>query len=310
MRIIFMGTPEFAVASLARLLDAEKDIVAVVTAPDKPAGRGQKLKTPAVKVFAEKHRIPVLQPLNLKAPEFLEVLSSYKADLQVVVAFRMLPEVVWNMPRLGTVNLHGSLLPQYRGAAPIHHAIIQGEQQTGVTTFLLQHAIDTGHILLQEKVAIGPDTTTGELHDTLMRVGARILLQTVEAIETGQYTPVPQDSIETGPLKPAPKLIKEETRIDWHQPLDKVYNFIRGLSPFPCAFTTLEGTPLKIYRAEKEVSGEMKQSPGSVSTDGKTYLRFATPNGYIRVKQVQLQGKKAMLIEDFLRGYRWQQALS
>ena len=305
MRIVFLGTPDFAVASLKRLLDAGKNIVAVVTAPDRPAGRGQKLKAPAVKVYAEKHQIPVLQPSKLKAADFLETLRSYHADLQIVVAFRMLPEVVWNMPRLGTVNLHGSLLPQYRGAAPIHHAVMQGETETGVSTFLLQHEIDTGHVLLQERVPIGPDTTTGELHDVLMRVGARVLLQTVESIEQGNIQAIPQDRLSTGPLKEAPKLNKEGTRIDWSKPLDQVYNFIHGLSPYPCAFTTLEGVPLKIYRVEKEAKSPMTVEPGTVLSDGKSYLKFATPQGFILVKQAQLEGKKAMLIEDFLRGYRW-----
>ncbi len=301
MRLIFMGTPDFAVASLAALLDAGCNVVAVITAPDKPSGRGQKLNESAVKKFAVEKGLPVLQPEKLKNPEFLEELRAYRADLQVVVAFRMLPEVVWNMPPKGTINLHGSLLPQYRGAAPINWAVINGETESGVTTFFLKHEIDTGDILFSERVPIGPDQTAGELHDELMHTGDSLLARTVKAIEAGTYTETPQDA--TGDLKHAPKLFKPDMEIDWNRDVHSVYNLIRGLSPYPAAFTTLNHKILKIYRAEYD-EREPGISPGAFLSDGKTYLKFACRNGFICVTDVQYEGKKRMLIEEFLRGVR------
>lgn len=304
MRIIFMGTPEFAVASLAALLDAGEDIAAVVTAPDKPAGRGQKLQQSAVKQYAVAQGIPVLQPEKLRDADFLAALASYGADLQVVVAFRMLPEVVWDMPPLGTVNLHASLLPQYRGAAPINHAVINGETESGVTTFRLQHEIDTGHILFSEKVEIGPEDTAGDLHDRLMDIGAQLLVKTVKAIAAGKISPVPQEQLEAGVmLKHAPKIFKEDCLIDWRRPVDHVYDLIRGLNPYPTAYTVLDGKTLKIFSATKEKT-RVSYAPGTPFTDGRTFLKFACPDGYIAVRELQLEGKKRMDTKSFLRGYR------
>lgn len=296
-----MGTPDFAVASLDALVQANFDVVAVVTAPDKPAGRGQKLNESAVKKYAVEKNIPVLQPEKLKNPEFLEILASYKADLQVVVAFRMLPEVVWNMPPKGTINLHGSLLPQYRGAAPINHAIINGEKESGVTTFFLTHEIDTGNIILSDSVAIADNETAGELHDKLMVVGANLLVKTLKAIEAGEVSEQPQP--QSGDLKHAPKIFKDDCKIDWNNQTQTIYNLIRGLSPYPTAFTFLNDKILKIFKAEIE-----DKEPGIVAggflTDGKTYLKFAAKDGFIKLLDIQYEGKKRMLIEDFLRGMR------
>lgn len=304
MRIIFMGTPEFAVASLAALVGAGYHVVAVVTAPDRPAGRGQKLQQSAVKKYALSQQIPVLQPEKLRDPGFLKSLRSFQADLQVIVAFRMLPEVVWNMPPKGTVNLHASLLPHYRGAAPINHAIINGEHETGVTTFLLQHEIDSGNILFSEKVAINPDDTAGILHDKLMQTGAALLVRTVQAIAQGSAIPVPQDQLMDGsPLKQAPKIFKEDGLIDWNKPVDEVYNLIRGLSPYPTAYTWLDGNVLKIFETRRENVSE-NHMPGAYLTDGKSFLKFACLDGYINVLELQLAGKKRMSIDEFLRGYR------
>lgn len=305
MRIIFMGTPEFAVASLAALLGAGKEIVAVVTAPDKPAGRGRKLHQSAVKQYALAKGLPLLQPEKLRNPDFLAELKALRADLQVVVAFRMLPEAVWNMPARGTVNLHASLLPQYRGAAPINHAIINGEIESGVTTFLLQHEIDTGSILFAEPVAIGPDDTAGDLHDRLMVVGASLLVKTVNAIASGTATPVPQERLAAGQvLRHAPKIFKEDCLIDWDQPVAAVHNLIRGLSPYPTAYTLLDGKTLKLFEAEK-VETTPQHKPGIPYTDGKSFLKFACTNGYISVKALQLEGKKRMDVSEFLKGYRF-----
>ncbi len=305
MRIIFMGTPEFAVASLAALLDAGLDVVAVVTAPDKPAGRGQKIHQSAVKQHALLKGLPVLQPEKLRDTGFLAELRALKADLQVVVAFRMLPEVVWDMPPRGTVNLHASLLPQYRGAAPINHAIINGETESGVTTFLLQHEIDTGHILFAEPVAIGPNDTAGDLHDRLMAVGAELLVRTVNAIASGTAEPVPQRNLVTdGELKHAPKIFKEDCLIDWNQSVAAVHNLIRGLSPYPTAYTVLNGKTLKLFEVEKDETPPQYE-PGAFYTDGKSFLKFACSNGYIVVKTLQLEGKKRMDIIEFLKGYRF-----
>lgn len=300
-----MGTPEFAVESLKSLVESGENVVAVITAPDKPAGRGQKIQQSAVKQYALSEHIPVLQPEKLKDPVFLEELRSYKADLQVVVAFRMLPEVVWNMPPLGTINVHASLLPQYRGAAPINHAIINGETETGVTTFLLQHEIDTGNILLTEKVDIGSTDTAGILHDKLMAAGARTLLKTIEGLKKNTLIPISQADISTAQLKHAPKIFKEDCEIDWNNSTATIYDKIRGLSPYPTAFTLLEGKVLKIFETEKEIiSHDLK--PGTYQTDEKTYLKFTAKDGYIHLRRVQIEGKKKMDIDEFLRGYRFE----
>jgi len=299
-----MGTPEFAVESLKALVESGENVVAVITAPDKPAGRGQKIQQSAVKQYALSRNIPVLQPEKLKNKDFLDELKSYKADLQVVVAFRMLPEAVWNMPALGTINVHASLLPQYRGAAPINHAIINGETETGVTTFLLQHEIDTGNILLAEKVKIEESDNAGVLHDKLMSAGARTLLKTIEGLKQNTLQPIPQADISTDQLKHAPKIFKDDCLIDWDNSTARIYNKIRGLSPYPTAFTHLGGKVLKIFETEKEnVGHDMK--PGTYQTDGKTYLKFATRDGYLRLLSVQIEGKKKIDIVEFLRGYRF-----
>jgi methionyl-tRNA formyltransferase len=304
MKIVFMGTPEFAVASLEALLDAGSEIVGVITAPDKPAGRGQKLSESAVKQYAVSKGLKVLQPEKLKNPEFLAELKALNADLQVVVAFRMLPEVVWSMPAKGTINLHASLLPQYRGAAPINWAIINGEKESGVTTFFLKQEIDTGDVLFMEKITISDDVTAGEYHDRLMNKGAGLLVKTVKAIESGRYTEQPQQQLTNEQeLKHAPKIFKDDCRIDWNQPVDKIYNLIRGLSPYPAAFTQLNGKTYKIYKALKEVTTPDTE-PGSYLTNNKTYLKFACTDGYIYVTDAQLEGKKRMEIEDFLRGIK------
>ena len=308
MRIVFMGTPEFAVASLDALVKAGKKVVAVVTAPDRPAGRGQKLKPSAVKTYAIDNGIPVLQPERLKDPKFIAQLSSLKADLQVVVAFRMLPEIVWDMPPLGTVNLHASLLPHYRGAAPINHVLINGEAETGVTTFLLQHEIDTGNILFAEKVAIGPDETAGELHDKLMEVGAAILVKTVNALEQNSVTPKPQSSFIEGEqkkLKSAPKIFREHCHLDWDQKVDDLHNLIRGLSPYPAAFTELNGKSIKVFRSSKEYADSQNlPAPGMPISDNKTFLKFSAKDGFIHVLELQAEGKKKMEVVDFLRGVK------
>jgi methionyl-tRNA formyltransferase len=299
-----MGTPQFAVASLDALIIAGCDIVAVVTAPDKPAGRGQKVNQSAVKLYADANGIKVLQPEKLKNPEFLAELEALQADLQVVVAFRMLPEVVWNMPPKGTINLHASLLPQYRGAAPINWAIINGEKESGVTTFFLKHDIDTGDILFTEKVTLTGTETAGELHDRLMNKGAGLLVKTVKGIESGRYSEHPQEQLAAGiELKHAPKIFKADCEINFNQPAQRVYNLIRGLSPSPTAYTILNDKVLKIYGATYE-SGNTGVAAGSFTTDNKTYLKFTAEDGFISVTDVQLEGKKRMGIEEFLRGVR------
>lgn len=303
MRIIFMGTPEFAVASLEALIKSGQEIVAVVTAPDKPAGRGQKMNESAVKKFALAHELKVLQPEKLKNPEFLDELKALKADLQVVVAFRMLPEVVWNMPPKGTINLHASLLPQYRGAAPINWAIINGEKKSGVTTFFLKQEIDTGDIIASQKVEITPKMNAGDLHDALMVMGAQLLTQTVKSVESGDYQEKAQDSFEATDLKHAPKIFKEDCKIDWNTDNQQIFNLIRGLSPYPAAFTQFMEKGLKIYTAEKEDT-DPGISAGAFLTDNKTYLKFASKNGFISVKEIQQEGKKRMKIVEFLRGVR------
>ena len=299
-----MGTPQFAVTSLDALIKAGCEIVAVVTAPDKPAGRGQKLTESAVKQYAVENGIKALQPEKLKDPAFLEELKALEADLQVVVAFRMLPEVVWNMPPRGTINLHASLLPQYRGAAPINWVLINGEKESGVTTFFLKHDIDTGDILFTEKVTLTGQETAGDLHDRLMYKGAGLLVKTVKGIESGRYNEHPQSQLAEGvELKHAPKIFKEDCEIDWNLPAESIYNKIRGLSPTPTAYTTLNGKTLKIFKAE--VDNEPPDiPPGSFSTDHKTVLKFAAADGYVRLKELQLEGKKQMDIEQFLRGFK------
>ena len=296
-----MGTPEFAVASLKALLDNGCTIVGVVTAADKPAGRGQKINESAVKTYALERGLKVLQPLKLKDPAFLDDLRSLNADLQVIVAFRMLPEVVWNMPSRGTVNLHASLLPQYRGAAPINWAIINGEKESGVSTFFLKQEIDTGDLLFSECVEIDQKDTAGDLHDKLMKTGSELLVRTVNAIETGDYAE--QSQIFGKDFKIAPKIFKEDCLINWNQPAEKVFNFIRGLSPYPTSYTYLNDKILKIYSAEKELNSTAKQ-PGTFLTDNKTYLKFACADGYISVLEIQLEGKKKMKVDEFLRGVR------
>ncbi len=305
MKIVFMGTPEFAVASLDILVQNNYEIVGVVTVPDKPAGRGQQLQQSAVKKYALEKGLHILQPDKLKSEEFIEELKKLNADLQIVVAFRMLPEVVWDMPPLGTYNLHGSLLPKYRGAAPINWAVINGETESGVTSFKLKHEIDTGNMLFQEKATITKTTTAGELHDTLMQVGAEVILKTVKAIESGNYELKPQDDTQS---IHAPKLFKETCKINWNNTVEKIYNLIRGLSPYPAAFTEFvdknnQTLGIKIFVSEMEESKHTLIA-GTVTSDGKTFLKVACNNGYIYIKELQMAGKKRMLVEEFLRGFK------
>jgi methionyl-tRNA formyltransferase len=304
MRIVFMGTPEFAVTSLDALIKAGCEIVGVVTAPDKPAGRGQKVSESAVKQYAVANCLKVLQPEKLKNEKFLDELKALNADLQVVVAFRMLPEVVWNMPPKGTINLHASLLPQYRGAAPINWAIINGEKESGVTTFFLKQEIDTGDILFTEEIDLTGHETAGELHDRLMYKGAGLLVKTVKAVESGRYTENPQMHLAEGvELKHAPKIFKEDCRIDWNQSAEKVYNLIRGLSPYPTAFTILQEKILKVFGAEYQLT-DTGEEPGEFLTDNRSYLKVAALDGFVNLTDVQLEGKKRMGIVEFLRGVR------
>lgn len=299
LRIIFMGTPEFAVPSLEVLVAHRFNVVAVVTAPDKPQGRGQKIVYSPVKECALKHNIPVLQPTNLKAPEFLDELRSYQANLQIVVAFRMLPEVVWAMPAFGTFNLHASLLPQYRGAAPINWAIIRGERETGVTTFFLKHEIDTGSVIFQEKEPIHDDDNVGTLYERLMARGSQLVLKTVQAIADGNYPSVPQPAdVE---IKHAPKIFKETCRIDWTQPTNDVRNFVRGLSPYPAAWCVLGDKTFKVYRVSI-VHKNQDAQPGAYDTDQKTYLHVRTADGWVALEELQPEGKRSMKIDEFFRG--------
>jgi methionyl-tRNA formyltransferase len=299
LRIIFMGTPEFAVPSLEVLVENKYNVVAVITAPDKPQGRGQKLSASPVKECALKHNIPVLQPTNLKSPEFLEELKSYQANLQIVVAFRMLPEVVWAMPSLGTFNLHASLLPQYRGAAPINWAIINGEKETGATTFFLKHEIDTGSIIYQHREAITDSDTVGTLYERLMNNGAQLVLKTVKAIEAGDYPSVPQP--EGGEIKHAPKIFKETCEILWDKTSEQVRNFVRGLSPYPAAWSMLNGKTFKIYSVSLVNHGENKNA-GEISTDNKNYLYVKTLDGWVSIDEFQPEGKKRMAVQEYFRG--------
>ncbi|MGC1243555.1 MAG: methionyl-tRNA formyltransferase [Chryseosolibacter sp.] len=300
LKIIFMGTPEFAVPSLEVLVQNNINVVAVITAPDKPQGRGQKIVFSPVKDCALHHNIPVLQPTNLKSPEFLDQLRSYQADLQVVVAFRMLPEAVWNMPPLGTFNLHASLLPQYRGAAPINWALINGEMETGVTTFFLRHDIDTGSVIFQEKERIHEDDNAGTLYERLMKKGSALVLKTVQAIQSENYNLTPQP--DNAEIRHAPKIFKETCGINWNQPGHQVRNFVRGLSPYPAAWTIINGKTFKIYKTSLVDWGDRTKNEGEFVTDNKNYLYFKTQDGWMSIEELQPEGKKRMTIQDFFRG--------
>jgi methionyl-tRNA formyltransferase len=310
VRIVFMGTPDFAVESLKALVENGYNIVGVITAPDKPAGRGQQLNESAVKQYAAKQGLRILQPEKLKNPEFIAELESLRADLQVVVAFRMLPEMVWAMPSMGTFNLHGSLLPQYRGAAPLNWAVINGETETGVTTFLLSHEIDTGKIMFQEKTPIAENDTVGDVHDRLMVIGANLVVKTVDSLANGEVEAIDQEKLinEGLQVKHAPKIFKDDCRIDWTRDTESVRNLIRGLSPYPAAWTELihpekkEVLTAKIYAAIRDNSS-LPAAPGILQTDGKKYLRIACPDGWLSITEIQLSGKKRMKTEELLRGF-------
>ncbi len=309
IRIVFMGTPGFAVETLKALVEAEYNVVGVITATDKPAGRGRKIQESEVKKYAVEKGLKVLQPEKLKAPDFIEELKSLKADLQIVVAFRMLPEIVWQMPRIGTFNLHASLLPQYRGAAPINWAVINGETSTGVTTFLIDKEIDTGKILLQKEIEISTTDSAGNLHDKMMVVGAELVKETVELLSSGDFKAKPQENLvkKTEELKPAPKIFKEDCKIDWTKDGLQIYNFIRGLSPFPSAWTYLvnkeTGKKLNLKVFETEFKTEAHNNPpGSLKTD-KNNIFVAVKGGFLSLKVLQVEGKKRLKAEDLLRGY-------
>lgn len=313
LRIVFMGTPNFAVESLRILVENQYNIAGVITMPDKPSGRGHKIQYSAVKKYALDNNLPLLQPEKLKDEIFLKELKKWNADLQIVVAFRMLPEVVWNMPRLGTFNLHGSLLPQYRGAAPINWAIINGEKETGVTTFFLTHEIDTGKIILQDKVKIEENDNIGKIHDELMHLGARLVKETVDLILEDKVEAIDQSKfyVNEQELKPAPKIFKETCRIDWNKSAEQIHNHIRGLSPYPAAWTELhsegkEPLAVKIYASEKIVA-KNNMAAGHIRTDNKTYLHIACADGYINVTELQFPGKKAMKTDELLRGYKFEE---
>jgi methionyl-tRNA formyltransferase len=294
-----MGTPDFAVPSLKILLENNFNVVAVVTMPDKIGGRLGKIES-SVKRFAVERNLPVLQPEKLKNPDFLKELAAFQADLQIVVAFRMLPEVVWAMPQLGTFNLHGSLLPKYRGAAPINWAIINGEKETGCTTFFLKHEIDTGELICQEKIPIGPDETVGEIHDKMMEIGAKLVLKTVQLIENQSVVSIPQVE---GEATHAPKIFTETCKIDFEKPAQNVHNFVRGLSPHPGAWTHFEGKIMKIFRTK--ISEKLQKKPGEWETDGKNFFKFACQNSSVEVLELQLEGKKRMAVKDFLNGQKF-----
>ena len=309
LRIVFMGTPEFAVESLDILVRNNYNIVGVVTVPDKPAGRGQQLQESAVKKYALEKGLNILQPEKLKDEKFLEELRALKADLQLVVAFRMLPQIIWSMPRLGTINLHGSLLPQYRGAAPINWAVMNGEKETGITTFLLQQEIDTGKIIFRDKTPIGENETAGEIHDRLMILGAGLILKTVKAIEETNYPQIDQSElIAIGEqVKHAPKIFKEDCKIDWTKSVSEIHNFIRGLSPYPTAYATFKSPEgkiqsVKLFISEKEIASHTHQT-GLLISDSKSFLKVAVQDGYIYIQELQLAGKKKMSVIDFLRGF-------
>ena len=309
LRIIYMGTPEFAVAPLQTLVEQGFNIVAVVTVPDKPQGRGRKIAPSPVKEYAVEHNIPVLQPEKLKNPEFLDELKSYNADLQIVVAFRMLPEVVWAMPKYGTFNLHAALLPQYRGAAPINWAIINGETKTGVTTFLLDKDIDTGRIIMQREIPILPEDNIGTLYDKMMNIGKDVVVETVETIISGNYKSIPQDTLikKDTVLRPAPKIFKDDCRLDFSKKCVELHNLVRGLSPYPAAFTTIKingkDLNLKVFETKPEPSANL-QPAGTIVTDNKTFLKIACADGYLIINDLQLEGKKRMKVAEFLRGVK------
>lgn len=307
LRIIFMGTPDFAVESLKILVENNYNIVGVITAPDRPAGRGRKLKKSAVKLYAEEQKLNVLQPEKLKNPDFIDELKNLQADLQVVVAFRMLPEIVWGMPSKGTFNLHASLLPQYRGAAPINWAVINGEKETGVTTFFIEKEIDTGHIIFQEKVKIEEVDTAGTLHDKLMETGAELVLKTVQQVANGDVSVTKQKELfnDTDTLKAAPKIFKDDCRLDWNDSIINIYNKIRGLSPYPCAWTSLlnsqgEEFTMKIYDAQ--IVNQDSHDKVQIVSDEKSYIHVKTPTGTLALNTIQLSGKKRMNAKAFLLG--------
>lgn len=311
MRIVFMGTPDLAAWCLGRLLDAGYEIAGVVTAPDKPAGRGRKIQQSAVKQLAMARGVPVLQPVNLKSPEFIDTLKSLQPDLQIVIAFRMLPEAVWALPPLGTFNMHASYLPAYRGAAPINHAIINGEKETGVSTFMLDHAIDTGGILFRERIRIDDDDTAGSLHEKIKPYAAAITIRTIEAIAAGKARPIPQsDLIKPGEkTKSAPKIFREDCRIDWTRSCREVINLIRGLNPAPAAFCEVDDGKggvilMKIFEAEAMMQPHLDE-PGSFYTDNVHTIRFSAADGMILVKKLQLPGKKVMHTDELLRGFQF-----
>lgn len=303
LRIVFFGTPDFAVASLRALVEAGCNIVGVVTAPDKPAGRGKQLQAPAVKQYAQEQGLHLMQPEKMKAQEFIDELRACQADLQVVVAFRMMPEIVWNMPPMGTLNVHGSLLPQYRGAAPINRAIMNGETETGVTTFKLKHEIDTGDILLRRKVAILPEDNAGTMHDKLMIAGAELLVETVKGLADNTIVDTPQDKIAAGELKNAPKIFKEDMLIHWDKPAKVIHDHVRGLSPYPAAYTLLGDKSMKVFTTRYELT-DTHAAPGTWQTDHSTYLRYAAADGWVYILDMQQEGKKRMDITSFLRGFR------
>ena len=308
LKIVYMGTPEFAVAPLESLLASGHSVEAVVTVPDKCSGRGLKVNESAVKKYAVEKGLPVLQPEKLRSEEFIQQLKDINADLFVVVAFRMLPEIVWAMPRLGTFNLHASLLPQYRGAAPINWAIINGETETGVTTFLLDKEIDTGSILFQEKCSIAPEDNLEAVHDRLQAIGSRLVVETVNALAEGKTDPQPQDISQ--PLKPAPKLTKETCRINWNESSVNIINLIRGLSPYPCAYSNVKSnadgkeTSLKIFQARIADKTDNAAAPGTIVSDGKSQLLVKTADGFIELESMQLAGKKRLSTKEFLMGFR------
>lgn len=304
-----MGTPDFAVEPLRQLVEGGYNVVGVITMPDKPAGRGHKIQYSPVKQYALEQNLPLLQPEKLKDEAFVEALREWRADLQIVVAFRMLPEVVWNMPRLGTFNLHASLLPQYRGAAPINWAVINGDTETGITTFFLKHEIDTGEVIQQVRVPIADTDNVEVVHDKLMMLGGRLVLETVDAILNGTVKPIPQEDMATvGELRPAPKIFKETCRIDWNQPVKKIYDFIRGLSPYPAAWSELitseegEGVVVKIFETEKTYEPH-QLAVGTILTDGKKFMKVAVPDGLVSILSLQLPGKKRLKVDELLRGY-------
>ena len=310
LRIVFMGTPDFAVASLDILVQHKYNIVGVITAPDKPAGRGQQLHQSAVNKYAVENGLRILQPEKLKNPEFIAELKSFDANLFIVVAFRMLPEIVWQMPEYGTFNLHASLLPQYRGAAPINWAVINGEKETGVTTFFLQHEIDTGDIILQEKIKIDDEDNAGTVHDKLMNVGSGLVLKTVQAIEEDNVIESSQSTVDRPQLKHAPKIYKETCLIDWHTSALEIHNLIRGLSPYPSAFTHLDGKVLKIFAARiSPINSREAVDSGllsmDLSTDNKTYFSIKCFDGWLDILELQLEGKKRMKVDEFLRGHKF-----